>query len=106
MLLPRPEPADETDPILPLINVVFLLLIFFIMTGALHAVDFFAVDPPVSASETHTALDDTVILVSDDGRLAIGNVAVNEDALQAAVAARLAADADTMVASMRRASSR
>lgn len=96
MHLPRPESVDETDPILPLINIVFLLLIFFIMTGALHAVDFFAVDPPLSASEAHAVLDDTVVLVGADGRVAIGNVAVTEDALQAAVAARLAADADTV----------
>ena len=48
MQLPPGQKEEEPDTILPLINVVFLLLIFFIMTGALTSVDFFNVDPPIS----------------------------------------------------------
>ena len=55
---------EEPDRVLPLLNVVFLLLIFFIMTGALHAVDFFNVNPPSSFSELQASLDDTVIFVA------------------------------------------
>ena len=84
---------EEPDTILPLINVVFLLLIFFIMTGALHAVDFFNVDPPASSSEIQASLDDTVILVGADGRIAIDNKEVDEIDLQLAVSDKLAAKA-------------
>ena len=84
---------EEPDTILPLINVVFLLLIFFIMTGALHAVDYFNVDPPSSSSEFQASLDDTVILVCSDGRVAIDNQEVDDVDLQLSVSDKLAANA-------------
>ncbi len=84
------EQEEEPDRILPLINVVFLLLIFFIMTGALHAVDYFNVNPPSSTSEFQTSLDDTVILVGADGRVAIDNIEVDVVDLQLAVSDKLA----------------
>ena len=93
MQFPPRNQEEEPDTILPLINVVFLLLIFFIMTGALHAVDFFNVDPPSSSSVTQGTLDDTVILVSGDGRIAIDNEEVDETDLQLAVSDKLAGNA-------------
>jgi biopolymer transport protein ExbD len=42
---------DEDERILPLINVVFLLLVFFMVAGRLTAGDPFPIDPPESASE-------------------------------------------------------
>ncbi len=83
---------EEPDTILPLINVVFLLLIFFIMTGALHAVDYFNVNPPSSSSKFQASLDDTVILVGADGRVAIDNKEVDEIDLQLSVSDKLAAN--------------
>ena len=85
---------EEADTILPLINVVFLLLIFFIMTGALHAVDYFNVNPPSSSSEFQASLDDTVILVGADGRIAIDNKEVDEIDLQLSISDKLAANSD------------
>ncbi len=90
MQLPLGQMEEEADNVLPLINVVFLLLIFFIMTGALTSVDFFNVDPPSSSSELPGALDESVILVSADGRLAIDNQEVDEVDLQLAVSDKLA----------------
>ena len=90
MQLPPGQKEEEPDTILPLINVVFLLLIFFIMTGALTSVDFFNVDPPSSSSELPGALDETVILVSADGKLAIDNREVDEVDLQLSVSDKLA----------------
>lgn len=88
------EQQEEPDTVLPLINVVFLLLIFFIMTGALHAVDYFNVNPPESSSEAQASLDDTVILVGADGRVAIDNKEVDEVDLQLSVSDKLAAGGD------------
>ncbi len=88
---------EEPDTILPLINVVFLLLIFFIMTGAMHAVDYFNVNPPSSSSEIQGSLDDTVILVSSDGRIAIDNKEVDEADLQLSILDKLAANAGAAV---------
>lgn len=86
-------PKEEPDTILPLINVVFLLLIFFIMTGALHAVDYFNVNPPSSSSEADATLDETIILVGGDGRVAIDNKEVDEVDLQLSVSDKLSANA-------------
>lgn len=97
MKFQQPALEEETDPILPLINVVFLLLIFFIMTGALTAVDFFNVNPPSSNSEAGAVLDDTVILVSSDGRLAIDNKEVDDVDLQLSISDKLAERADGTV---------
>ena len=90
-------PKDEPDTILPLINVVFLLLIFFIMTGALHAVDYFNVNPPSSSSEIQGSLDDTIILVGSDGRIAIGNKEMDGADMQLAILDRLAANSGAVV---------
>jgi len=96
MKLPSPDPGENADPILPLINVVFLLLIFFIMTGALYAVDLYDIAPPVSDSQAQGQLDNNIILVSADGRLALDNAEVAASDLQLAVTDRLAANADTV----------
>ena len=64
------------------------------MTGALTSVDFFNVDPPSSSSELPGALDESVILVSADGRLAIDNQEVDEVDLQLAVSDKLAMGAE------------
>jgi len=82
---------------LPLINVVFLLLIFFIMTGALDAVDFFNVAPPSSSSEVRASPEDTVILVGSDGRIAVDNKELNEIDLQLAMSDKLAAKSGAVV---------
>jgi biopolymer transport protein ExbD len=97
MRLPFPEPKEEPDTVLPLINVVFLLLIFFIMTGALTAVDYFNVNPPSSSSEIQGSLDDTIILVGSDGRIAIGNKEMDGADMQLAILDRLAANSGAVV---------
>ena len=83
---------EEPDRVLPLLNVVFLLLIFIIMTGALHAVDYFNINPPSSSSEFQASLDETVILIGADGRVAIDNKEVDEIDLQLSVSDKLAAN--------------
>ena len=97
MRLPFRQPEEEADTVLPLINVVFLLLIFFIMTGALHAVDYFNVNPPSSSSAIQGSLDDTIILVGSGGRIAIDNKEVDEADLQLALLDKLAANAGSLV---------
>jgi len=76
------------DRILPLINVVFLLLIFFMVAGSLSATDPFPVDPPRSA---HGASDEPrhlVLLIGADGRLALDGTAVEAADLAAALTER------------------
>ena len=94
MRLARPRTGglgSEDDRILPLINVVFLLLIFFMVVGSLSAADPFAIEPLRSANGEAGDPRDVVLLIGADGRLALDGAEVEAAALQAAVAERLSA---------------
>ncbi|MCG8544909.1 MAG: biopolymer transporter ExbD [Alphaproteobacteria bacterium] len=84
-----PRPKNDDERILPLINVVFLLLIFFMLAGKLAAVDPIAVKPPRSESENPTDARELVIVMSADGRLAFDGAFIEETDLKAAVAGKL-----------------
>lgn len=92
----RPRRSDE-ERVLPLINVVFLLLIFFMLAGRLVANDPLDVTPPQSASEGPAELREQVVYVGGDGRLAFDGSVLDKAALKAAVTARLADATDRRV---------
>ncbi len=92
-----PRPKGDDERILPLINVVFLLLIFFMLAGRLAASDPFEIAPPRSASEGSAASPDMLVLVGADGRLALDGEILAEEALRAAAADRLSNDGDVRV---------
>ncbi|MEM9044235.1 MAG: biopolymer transporter ExbD [Pseudomonadota bacterium] len=81
---PRRQLSPD-DSILPLINVVFLLLIFFMVVGRLSASDPFEVIPPQSVSRGEPAQDAFLIAVGADGELALNGEIVGEDDLIAMV---------------------
>jgi len=65
---------DKDDNLIPLINVVFLMLIFFMLAGQITASDAFKVTPPSSLIEAPVleALEFEV-LFNADGDLALNN---------------------------------
>jgi biopolymer transport protein ExbD len=67
------EPERRTPPesIVPMINVVFLLLIFFLMTATIAPPEPFKVTPPESTAEEAAEVDQP-LFVRADGRLAWG----------------------------------
>ena len=79
----------DDDRILPLINVVFLLLIFFMLAGRLSAGDPFRVDPPASVSSASAEQRDLVVLVGADGQLALDGEVVDQSVLSARLRQRL-----------------
>lgn len=83
--------ADADASVLPLINVVFLLLVFFVVAGRLSQGDPFAVTPPEARTEGPAATAPMRVLLAADGRLALDGEVMGREALLAAVAARLAA---------------
>lgn len=89
--LPRRAPSED-QRVLPLINVVFLLLIFFMLAGQLASADPFRIEPPQSRSEGTGAAAELTVLVGAQGQLALDGEEMSAEALQAAVADRLAAD--------------
>ncbi len=88
---------DGEEGVIPLINIVFLLLIFFMLAGTLSATDLFEVAPPESASEEAVGEPEMVVLMAADGRLALDGQDVDEAGLRQQVAAKLAADPDMRV---------
>lgn len=85
-----PRPRNEEERVLPLINVVFLLLIFFMFAGRIAASDPFEVAPPRSASEGAVQRHDVLVLIDAEGRLALDGEIMTKAALQEAVADRIA----------------
>jgi biopolymer transport protein ExbD len=86
--------SDSEERILPLINVVFLLLIFFMLAGRLTDSGPFRVTPPqsteaaapqASAGEPRQA----TLLLAADGRLSLDGVMLEQSVLRAAMAERL-----------------
>ena len=89
----RPGGRRDSDPsVLPLINVVFLLLIFFMLVGTLAAADPFEIAPPISASEGPSGSRDMIVLVSADGRMALDGAEMSDAELGQEIADRLADD--------------
>ena len=77
----------------PLIDVVFILLIFFMLAGELAASDPFEVAPPYSTNENEISPRDLVVFLGADGTLAVGDQIVERNALAQAVAAQLNGEA-------------
>jgi len=92
-----PRPRNDDERILPLINVVFLLLIFFMLAGRLSASDPFAIEPPRSTGEGQPERQDVLLLIGADGRLALEGMVLESTTLEAALAARLSAEDDPRV---------
>ncbi|WP_116130736.1 biopolymer transporter ExbD [Tropicimonas sp. IMCC34043] len=87
MLIPEPPRPHRGEPILPMINVVFLLLIFFLISAELAPPEPFPVDVP-SAEREDPAEGELTLFLDAGGQLgfrdATGEAAVLA-ALQAAV---------------------
>lgn len=90
LMFPR-RPRNDDDRILPLINVVFLLLIFFMLAGRLAPTDPFRIDPPTSVNAGEVETEALVVQVSADGRLALNGEEMERAALKAAVSEHVGA---------------
>ena len=92
MLFAEPRRRPQEEAILPLINVVFLLLIFFMLAGSLTASDPIDADPPVSANEGKIDARDLVIVISAEGEIAVDGAVVEERDLAVAIDKALSGD--------------
>ena len=97
MHFPDRRPDQTEERILPLINVVFLLLIFFMIAGSLTVTEPFEIDPPASRSQADHEPDSLMILFSQDGRLALDNQPVQEAQLLDKLAKVLQEKPDTQI---------
>ena len=90
--VPRPAAYrfGGDDQVLPLINVAFLLLIFFLIAGAVAPTDPFPVTPPVSERGQPDARAVPEVLMRADGGLAFEGAPITEARLSARLGARSA----------------
>lgn len=72
MRFSRPRPKRDLITIAPLVDIVFQLLLFFMLAGSIEVPDELPVDPPLSESllAEETDENDVVILVASDGVVA------------------------------------
>jgi biopolymer transport protein ExbD len=93
---PPKRPRGESN--VPMLNVVFLLLVFFLMTSQLTPPEPFAVSPP-TAGEPQQAQAEPVVYVDASGMLAMndlrGQQVIQTLAAQPPETLRLRADAQT-----------
>lgn len=71
MDLSEPAKRPRGESIVPMINVVFLLLIFFLMTSQLAPPEPFEVSPPEAQTDAEAEAE-PVLFVSAEGRIAFG----------------------------------
>lgn len=81
MRIIRPKKDKELVSLTPLIDVVFNLLIFFMLTGSISAAEALKVTPPSSTSKMRGNVEDTVFLVDAKGRVALGERMIPRDRL-------------------------
>lgn len=97
MKLMRRTPRDTPEPIIALIDVVFFLLVFFLLVGRFDATAPFEVLPAESAGGEEMPGGGLTVSVARDGRLALDAEPLEREALLARIAAELDAAPATLI---------
>ena len=92
----KPQKNSE-EHILPLINVVFLLLIFFMIAGRLTTSDPFKIALSKSLSSTQIDQEAGIIHLGIEGRVAFQNKEISKDELSTLVHAHLKDNPDVVL---------
>ena len=92
----------SAENVVPLINIVFLLLIFFMLAGSLRSVEPFVVELPKASPSEHEPREEkqekkgeqraSVLFVGVNGELALDGRRLDENALVASLSARTGGD--------------
>ena len=83
--LPSRKREANDDNLIPLINVVFLMLIFFMVAGQIQRSDVAKVQPPASLSDVRQVEEGITLIVTADGMLYLDNQSVDEAVLATAL---------------------
>lgn len=74
MRLTPPQRREPPENTIPLINVVFLMLIFFLFAGSLARDDARKIEPPLNILEDETIRSTGALVVDLDGRTFAGDI--------------------------------
>lgn len=89
MKLPAPQRKEPEENVIPLINIVFLLLIFFMVAGTLSPQSPFNIALPATERGDQMSRDPVRVYLSRDGRIALGEEKIALEDLENRVAAEL-----------------
>lgn len=84
-MLPARKPAPSMDFAIPTINIVFLLLLFFVVSGSQSMQAERAVAPPVAEVTSPERLPRPLLAVRGDGALFLDGQATTLEALEATI---------------------
>lgn len=94
MKLNRPARSAHSETIIALIDVVFFLLVFFMLIGRMDATAPFEVSPPVASSGRDMPAGGATMSIGRDGAIAMDGVSTERKDVDIAIAAALARDDD------------
>tara|TARA_R110002049_G_scaffold291618_2_gene475746 strand:+ start:753 stop:1175 length:423 start_codon:yes stop_codon:yes gene_type:complete len=77
--MPNQRSQQTDDNLIPLINVVFLMLIFFMVAGHISASDGAVVSPPVSLNKHALEQSQKKVVIAQDGRVFIDGMPIDDD---------------------------
>lgn len=97
MKLKRPDLRQPPETITSLIDVVFFLLVFFMLIGRMDATAPFDVMPPTAGTGADMPAGGVTLSVSATGELALDGIIVARDDIGAALSPTLDADPETLV---------
>ncbi len=97
MRLRRPIPRRRPETIVALIDVVFFLLVFFMLIGRMDATAPFAVTPPTGLSGSDMPAGGATLSIAATGGLAVDGVPLGRAAALARLADRIAAEPGLLV---------
>lgn len=83
---------NQDDNLIPLINIVFLMLIFFMVAGHISQSDPIKVQPPSSLSDGHISSEPVIIIVTKDGQIAFEQTLIEKSQLAELISQRFEQD--------------
>jgi len=97
MKLNRPARRQHPETIVALIDVVFFLLVFFMLVGRMDATSPFEVLPPISLAGEDMPAGGVTIAIGQSGELALDGQDVERGALISAILQRLDSQPEIMI---------
>lgn len=95
MKLTRPPARQAPETIIALIDVVFFLLVFFMLIGRMDATAPFDVTPPTATTGTDMPAGGIMLSVSENGEMAVDGDATDDPMVP--LLAQVAEDPDTLI---------
>jgi biopolymer transport protein ExbD len=89
-LAPRIKRRERMEFALPTINVIFLLMLYFLVAGTIVQKDELSVAPPVTTDVATERLPRPLLVIAESGTLTLDGVPLGREGLVAAATAALA----------------